>query len=418
MRKAIQRDPRQTLPSLRIQANAQPSINSRGKRLALLILAALLVGLLGRFYLILNYVGDYDYYSFDIVAGIMLRGGNIYAETARYNYSPVWAYVLLGLTHVTTTFHVPYQVVIRTFLTTVDLAIAVLVGYIASVIVPGRGWLSFAAYWANPVTILLTGYHGQFENLAMLPLVGAVALVSRPKADTPETAIWALGTLALLVKQISVFAVWMLFVYTFRGRRSFLAMGLSGVVFLASFLPFLPGGLNGIIQNVLLYQSAVGVYGFGLLPRIVVWLANYLPHLSFDWPRLALEILKYLIVPFVAFMALLPYAARNKARKSLPEAMCLSAVGLLAAVYGFGEQYFSIPVIFGSYALSVPYALYTLVTGLMILNSPVNVALFGGWGLHPFIIVVNVVWLCTVGWFVFELRRSPVTASRQDTTAI
>src|SRR5512146_1412095 len=38
-----------------------------------------------------------DFESFQIVAGITARGGNVYAETARYNYGPIWFGVLRAL---------------------------------------------------------------------------------------------------------------------------------------------------------------------------------------------------------------------------------------------------------------------------------------------------------------------------------
>jgi len=384
-----------------------------GKRLLFFVLAAVLIGLAGRFYLIMTYVGNYDYYSYDIVAGIVSRGGNIYVETNRYNYSPVWAFILLGLGRIMDRIHVPYHVVIRTFLTIVDLIDAAIIGYLASRTSPGRGWISFAAYLANPVTILLTGYHGQFENLAMLPVLTATALMTRPRSHTPGVLIWILATCSILIKQLSIFSVWMLYVYAFKGRRAVLAMIVSLVVFAGSFLPYLPAGADGVVHNVLLYQSAVGVYGFGLLPRVAEWLMHHGPTLSAGLPALLESASAYLIVPFGAFMGLLPFFAKGRWGRTLPEGMRLSAVGLLTSLYGYGEQYFIIPVIFGSYSLSIPYVVYSLVAGMMILNNPVNVALFGGWTLYPLLIVSNLVWLAVFGWFIYDIRatRTAETAS-------
>ena len=41
--------------------------------------------------------GNYDVDSFAGAVAILRRGGDVYLETTRYNYSPVWAHVLLAL---------------------------------------------------------------------------------------------------------------------------------------------------------------------------------------------------------------------------------------------------------------------------------------------------------------------------------
>src|SRR5690349_18200368 len=63
----------------------------------LLVTVSLLIGFGLRFFLAAAYHGNFDEDSYEIVVGIMQRGGNIYTETARYNYSPAWALVLFGL---------------------------------------------------------------------------------------------------------------------------------------------------------------------------------------------------------------------------------------------------------------------------------------------------------------------------------
>ncbi|MGH7863015.1 MAG: hypothetical protein ACREOS_12350, partial [Candidatus Dormibacteraceae bacterium] len=231
----------------------------------LLPAAALILGVGARLYLASSFYGNYDQASYAIVARIMLAHGNVYAETSRYNYSPAWAYVLLGLAHLDLWTRVPqFQIFVRGFLTLVDLVDAVLIGLIAARLKPGSGRLAFSVYLLNPVAILLVGFHGQFENLALLPLLGALYLSIGQRERWPRWAAWLLGTASLLIKHLTVFSVWTLFVYVFAGRRRLLMMALSVLVFLVSFVPYLPRGLNGIVQNVFLYGSGGGFYGVGL----------------------------------------------------------------------------------------------------------------------------------------------------------
>lgn len=379
---------------------------SPAARTRTLIGLALVVGLGARFYLILHFVGNFDEQSYDLVAGIMLRGGNVYAETWRYNYSPVWAYCLLAFAHIARALHLYFHFVVRGFLSGVDVADATLIGYIASRVRPGKGAVAFAAYLLNPVTILLVGYHGQFENFAMLPLLGAVALLIRRSAHPTGGIIWILGTLAILIKQLTVFSVWMLFVYAFKGRRRILAMVASGGIFAASFIPFLPAGLDGIINHVLLYNSAVGFYGFGAPPAIALWLAA---HLHLD-QALTLETAvapyRYAIIPFGLVLGGLPFVVKNRLRKSLPQAMEFCSVALLATLYGIAEQYFILPTLFGSVFLSLPYILYSAAVALELVNSGTNLGVLGGWNLRQFQVVINLVWLTTLFWLWWLWRVS------------
>src|SRR6266542_167917 len=144
----------------------------------------------------------YDHRSYELVAAIMERGGNVYAETYRYNYSPVWAFVLLGCSWVASWLGAPLAFVVRALLTLVDVANA---GLIARLAADGHGswrrrWVpAFGVAFLNPASVILTGTHGQFENLAALPLLAAVCLATRVR-PARAVLVWGLGAIALVVK--------------------------------------------------------------------------------------------------------------------------------------------------------------------------------------------------------------------------
>lgn len=365
--------------------------------------AALILGVGARLYLAVTFYGNYDQASYAIVARIMLAHGNVYAETFRYNYSPVWAYVLLGLAHIDLWTRVPqFQIIVRGFLTLVDVADAVLIGAIAARLKPGRGLLAFSIYLLNPVAILLVGFHGQFENLAVLPLLGALYLSVRQSDRLSGSAAWLLGTASLLIKHLTVFSVWMLFVYVFTARRRLLMMALSVLVFLVSFLPYLPRGLDGIIHNVFLYGSGGGIYGIGLTTYAIWRVLHHIAIPTETGPGLGLIQLSVYgeRALFVGLMVALPFIAKERFKLALPVSMELSAVALLALIPGISEQYFIIPVIFGSIFLSAPYVAYTAVTTIILLGSPFNVYIF-----DISIVYWNAIWIVTVIWLYFDARQ-------------
>ena len=341
------------------------------KRLRLPAMTALLIvvlGLAARLYLAAAFVGNYDERSYEIVSSVMRAGGNVYGSTDRYNYSPVWAYVLLLLDHIRTLTGLPAHLVIRGALSLVDTAAAIVLAAIAARVTPGGGLPTLAAYFLNPVAVLIVGYHGQFEALASLPILIAVWL-REYQVSTSRLVTWALGALSLLVKHLLVFQVWMLYTFAFGRYARVTAAALAGVAFAVSFAPFWSGGSAGIVRNVLGYGGLPGIYGFGaVLPRVVT------------------------LPMFAAAMTILPNVARDRLGLRLPDSLTLSAVALLVMIDGIGEQYFLVPILFGAVHPRRGFWLYTVVAGTFLLASPNNVAV-----LPPFV-PWSAVWLAAAVW--------------------
>ncbi|NNJ08872.1 hypothetical protein EKD04_000865 [Chloroflexales bacterium ZM16-3] len=347
------------------------------------LIGTALVGISLHLALAWNTTGNFDQVSYQIVANIMQRGGNIYAETSRYNYSPLWAYCLLFCATIADAAHIPLAAVVRTFLTCVDLLNALIIGMISVQLGARRPWPAFTAYLINPVTILIVGYHGQFENLAMLPILLAVWIGLR-RPNPPLPAILLLGVLALLIKHNTLFTVWMIFIYLTPTRRQaeiLLVAALS--LFALSFGPYLNAGANGIFSNVIAYDSQNSLYGLSIL------LPGYLSRPIF-----------YLV------MAALPLLARYQLRMPLTQAVELSVVVLLGLIYGIGEQYFILPVIIGSIRRTGLYWLYTCAATIFLLGSEHNLAI-------PHVPSLwNTVWLAVVAWGLsFFLTWKPTQLS-------
>jgi hypothetical protein len=344
-------------------------------RLISLTLFAFGIGVGLRLFLAYTFRGNYDQFSYEIVADIMNRGGNVYAETHRYNYSPLWAHVLSFLFQIAHMSQLPFHFIIRSFLTLVDVTIGVFVGLICARLGITDARIGFSMYLLNPVAILLTGFHGQFENLAMVPLLIATYVYSRQSSAPHWIWIWLLGALSLIIKHITIFGVWMLFLYTMTKRRAIILFFISILIFLASFLPSMPEGSSGIIRNVFMYQA---VTSWGL--------ARWLP--------------KLLVIPvFYAFMILSPLIAKKYLSLSQTRSMEFSGVALLALIFGIGKQYLLIPVIFGSIFCSPWYWIYSFVTACCI---------SGSYAMSHFSVIDkpltssiwNTVWLVALCWLV------------------
>lgn len=334
----------------------------------MLIVFSGIIGVALRLYLAFYYRGNYDQESYEIVAQIMKAGKNLYIETYRYNYSPLWAYFLLALSKISALTDLPFHSIIRSCLTLVDFLNAWVLWKITDELLPGKGYISFVSYILNPVAILIVGYHGQFDTFATFPLLLAVYFTCKRPIKKPW--VWILAIIALVIKHIVVFSVWTVFIYTAKSRiRAFLIFGFTVVIFLLSFSPFLPAAIRQILSNVILFGSITGMYGMGIL----------FPH-SLIYPI------------FVGMMFVLPLFANREMKLNLVKAIELSYVAFLAFTPGLGEQYFIYPVIWGSVYRTKWYWVFSLVAAIFLMGSKNNIHL-------PFPSLWNSVWIVAVGWF-------------------
>lgn len=265
----------------------------------------------------------------------------------------------------------------RGFLTLVDLGNALLVGDVARRAFGAPCGTAALAYALNPVAILLVGFHGQFDNLAALPLLAALRLALAPP-PVPLAAIWALGTAGLCLKHLNLFTVFALLLVACGTlpRTAALFAG-SMAVFVASFVPYLPAGLGGIEKNVFLYRGIPHPYGLAIVvPRDV------------------------LFVLFVAVLAATPILARRFLRVGPVETLELTTVALLVFIPGIGEAYFILPALFGAARRSAGWIVFSAVGYYFLLYGPNNVQVISG--PQPW----NAVWLALVFWLVLDVVRA------------
>lgn len=345
------------------------------------VVGATCIGVALRLALAFTDAGNFDQRSYEIVAEIMRRGGNVYQETHRYNYSPFWAYCVLLFARIGEATSLPLHIIVRIWLTGVDVMIAACVGLISGAMTLMRQSHAYALYMLNPVPILIVGYHGQFENLAMLPLLLAIYLAISKRASSPWLII-GLSALAVIIKHNVLFPVWLLLWYVAPSpRRAALWMALVVAAFGASFLPFLPSGWPGILSNVFGYSSGAGRYGVDL----------FLPE------TLSRGIFFLLLVAH-------PLIARSYLRLPLAQGIQFSIVIFLASIYGFGDQYFILPVMLGAICCLRWHNLYTVAATIMLASSPNNIQIIE----LPRLTAINGVWFVLVAWLAsyFASERS------------
>jgi hypothetical protein len=306
-----------------------------------LFLAVIIVGIAARL-LAATRGHNYDMDSSLIVADIMNHGGNVYASTPRYNYGPVWFNILHVLDLLARHNQTVFRYLVPGFLSLVDVGIFFILWR-------KFGKLAASFFFLNPVTVIITGYHSQFDNLALLLGLLAVLLMG-DEFDQPLNRRKVLG---LLVLGISLATKHVLFAFPLwlaikqKGMLQKLVILLLPIaVFALGLLPYWPGGKHGIIQNVLLYRSLDNGYFYHyLVPMGVQTMFN-----------------SQTIWGFVLVIFAFVFRQRNAL-----ESLLLYTCVLVAASPAIVNQYLAIPMPFVATHLNLFTILYAAVASLHLL---------------------------------------------------
>lgn len=199
---------------------------------------------------------NFDWESYCIVGEIAGRFGNVYAETRRYNYGPIFLcmqgtmYRLAGLNKAY--FEILYRVMMVSTLTAADVGIMLIIARRYSV---GKALIFFL----NPISIIITGYHNQFDNIAVfLALCTLYFYNEEKKFNSRDVGFVAFFSLCLIMKHILFLVpVFLLLRPNLSIKKKLVYACVPPALFIVSFLPFAINkeGLRGILDHVFLYRS-------------------------------------------------------------------------------------------------------------------------------------------------------------------
>jgi hypothetical protein len=202
---------------------------------------------------------NFDMESWWIASEACVAGDIVYARTHRYNYGPVWFWIIGGLRDVSAmtgadSMH-RLHLFMTGFLTLVDLGIAAL---LYTTITPIAGILFFL----NPISLATTGYHIQFDNFAIFTGLVAWILFTQATSRRDLFVSALLFGLSLSIKHIFLlFVGWLPFLTNARSTADRFWFGaIALTLFFGSFSPWLndPQAWEGIRANVFGYHSTEG----------------------------------------------------------------------------------------------------------------------------------------------------------------
>jgi hypothetical protein len=342
-----------------------------GRAVAVVVCAAAVAT---RAWLAWNAPPSVDLESYGIVAGIVRSGEPVYESTHRYNYPPVWSWIVSGLDGVARGTGVTLEQAVRATLLLTDLATAALLFRIARRRSGVAPWTAAALFLANPVGIWVSAVQGQFDGLSLLFLLAAIAASPPAERDAPgnRALLPALFlALSMLVKQVTALhpILWM------RRRSATLAMLGAYLAVALSLLPY-AAQWRAIGRNVLLYRAVPRSYG---LSELVLWDARW-----------ALPVSLLALAAGAAAAYRLRFA--DHARASLAVFLVL-----LFLAPGLGAQYLIWPLTIGALLPGAGYFGFTAAGTLWVLGSH-----FGWPGSGRY--MGHLVWLSAGFWLLREAR--------------
>lgn len=199
----------------------------------------------------------FDFQSYCIVGELVTDWKNVYAETTRYNYGPIF-FMIQGLAYAVA--HIfsmdivqTYRVILVGIFTLADLGIAM---WLAS-----RYSLKVSLiFFLNPMSIIITGFHNQFDNVAILLALLSCMYYNEEEEITKKDWMFVLMlALSLTMKHIIfILPFWLLVKKGLPLKKRLLYVFVPPMIFGCSFIPFVIGNIDafyGVARNVFLYKS-------------------------------------------------------------------------------------------------------------------------------------------------------------------
>lgn len=215
----------------------------------------------------------YDIESYRLVTDALLNGREVYTSAlGRHPYLPFQMYIMGAMAWLSQATGLPYVVAIKLPAVVADVALTGVIYRIASG-TRGRDWAAYLAllYALNPVSLLVTAYHGQFEAVTLLLLVTAWWLGEQRRTRSSAAA---LG-FAILNKTWPVVFLPVIFIRLGNRRRiayALLALAIP-VVFATAYLIIFSADPMPMLRRALTHRGVAGYWGPGAIlnPAAAIW---------------------------------------------------------------------------------------------------------------------------------------------------
>ncbi|QNN24931.1 hypothetical protein HED60_22510 [Planctomycetales bacterium ZRK34] len=220
---------------------------------------------------------NFDLQSYQLVSDLVLNHESVYANTSRYNYGMPWAFVLAAMEWCARQFNLagamPYHMLVASIIILGNLVLACLLA---------RNFTITGAiiYLLAPMTLVLTGYHSQFNNFPIVLGIAGMAMLDPQlfrsySGNTRRVISSMLFGVSMWIKHIFLFypALWLswdrLGSWPHRVGAACIAYAVLAIGFCLFILD--DASLEGFNAHVVHYNST---FGSALFPNMLARIAN------------------------------------------------------------------------------------------------------------------------------------------------
>lgn len=366
------------------------SRNFLGFRSMFLMLSIILLGLWARLFFAYHTTCNQDLVWWYGHLEQIEKTGHIYKHTS-YNYSPFWYYLAKTCYYISNKLSFfTFMFVVRAILTVVDLANLMMVINLAKLRKMPIVYTS-AAFFLNPISIIITGYHGQIDTVSIFFLLTALYLSLKYGRKSIYIG-WFMLTLASIVKHQIIFQIPIFLAHVLKSNKRVVLLFLTSIVlFLLSFGTFWIGGREAIIKNVFAYGGMSQPYGFICL------------HFS----PFAAAVHKYV---FIFLLFGWPFLFKTK---DLLKSSLVGMLVLLVFTSGISTQQFVLPVALGALQPNIAFGFYTMAVSFFLFGNldELKIPFFG-------VMSWNYVWFAVFIWFLYEINQVLKPKSRNQKSLV
>jgi hypothetical protein len=369
-----------------------------------------------------------DLSNYHQAADIVLRGDNIYYAPTVYPYTPVSLFVPAWSMQLARLLSLPFHFVVKWPTILADAGVVAVLYWLAVRRGQARQALLWGlAYGLNPITILITAFHGNMMGQTVFFFFWAYALATIGDDDRYyRLSALSLGIAIGLRGYPVLFVPFFLSKMSLNWRQRFVYVALAAMPAALTLLPYLAISGNAVVSTVLGY-GGVGDHGWLAIARAWWYLQTssiWLPgSLGQEW----LQYSKTIFMVLYGGLVLLGW--RRPLRASLA-GWLMAIILLFYAIYGgVSSQYFTWILPFAVVSLSRWTWPFTLTATLSILSFYLFFFPQILWGSFPapwkysqaqmmsiHLACLVVLWLVCLGWLFTSLWRPSHERSAAATT--
>lgn len=357
------------------------------------LLTIVILGVFLRLLLITIPSLNFDMRMFIDYGQVFIEGKrNVYQYIYSYNYSPLIFFIAGMLTTISERLSFfSYPILHRTFISLFDVLTLLVLLSIAKKnnISPNRTAIFF---FLNPVSIMLSGYHAHFDNLAIFFLLLGVWYYFCSNLPYKKIITWLVLTLGLIAKHILPFQTLLVFLFMYKKERSLKGIVLFGftvIVFLATFIPF----YNTTDSRYVINEYVFKYEGLPTISGITLIIDRLCPGCEIGGIK-SYTLYKYLFLISGVLFSFFLVSSKNIFRGLL-----LSILFFIVFTSARSAQYLILPIAVGALFPSKWFFLYTGAAALFLSVFQIEV----GISIYVKVFLLNIVWLSSVFWFFSEL---------------